>query len=674
MSHNEKIKQTLDALKAQINEHNYRYYVLDTPTIPDAEYDRLFRQLQDLEKNHPELITEDSPPQRVGDKPLSEFAEVQHEIPMLSLDNAFNEAEIFNFNKRIFDRLKTLDAINYAVEPKFDGVAVSIVYEHGKFKRAATRGDGQTGEDITQNVRTISSVPLVLRGKTIPDKLEIRGEIYMPLEGFNRYNQRAVAENEKIFANPRNAAAGSLRQLDPNITASRPLEFFAYGIGLTSESLAITTHKELLDQLQQWGIRVTTERAVFSSIEACQKFYETLLTKREKLPYEIDGMVIKVNDFSLQQKLGFVSRAPRWAIAYKFPAQEELTVLKAVDFQVGRTGALTPVARLEPVKVAGVIVRNATLHNMDEVHRKNIFIGDTVIVRRAGDVIPEVVAAVLERRPINAMKITLPTHCPVCHSAVIQKSTEAVARCSGGLICSAQQKEAIKHFASRKAMDIDGLGDKLVEALVDKELVHNVAEIYSLKQQQIVELERMGEKSAGNLIQAIEASKQTTLARFIFAIGIREVGEATAKLLAKHFKKLDKLMTSSIEELLSLPDIGPVVSENILNFFHEKQNRKIIDKLLQHGISWNETMDTVEKDQLLRDKTVVITGSFSNMSREEIREDLERRGAKVSGTVSKKTSYVIVGEAPGSKLTKATELGIPLLDEKQLLVLLQRSS
>lgn len=663
MKNNKNIKE-IDALKKQINEHNYRYYVLDDPTIPDAEYDRLFRKLQDLEKKHPELITDNSPTQRVGSTPLNKFAEVQHKVPMLSLDNAFNETEILNFNNRILDRLKTLSSVNYAVEPKFDGVAVNILYEHGKFKQAATRGNGEVGEDITQNVRTIPSIPLTLRGKDIPADIEIRGEIFMPLEGFNRYNKKALEENEKVFANPRNAAAGSLRQLDPTITASRPLEFFAYGIGMSSEDLLIETHEKLLNQLQHWGIRVTAERAVLPNIEACQKFYEKLLAKREQLSYEIDGMVIKVNDLALQQKLGFISRAPRWAIAYKFPAQEELTRLNAVEFQVGRTGALTPVARLEPVKVAGVIVRNATLHNMDEIKRKNILIGDTVIVRRAGDVIPEVIAAILERRPTNAKKITLPSHCPVCHSAVIQKSTEAVARCSGGLICSAQQKEAIKHFASRKAMNIEGLGDKIVEALVNNDLVHNVAEIYALTQAQLIELERMGEKSAINLLQAIETSKKTTLARFIFAIGIREVGEATAKVLANHFKKLDKLMNTTMEELLNLPDVGPVVAENILSFFQEKQNRKIIDKLLQHGISWEEPK--TKTHQSLTDKTFVITGSFAAMSREEIKEALEQRGAKVSNSVSKNTSFLIVGEAPGSKLAKALELDVPILDEKKL--------
>lgn len=666
MPKNKDIIKIIESLKKEINEHNYRYYVLDEPSIPDAEFDRLFRKLQELETAHPEFITADSPTQRVGSKPLTEFAEIKHQIPMLSLDNAFSETEILNFNKRIFERLKNTDAVDFAAEPKYDGVAVSILYENGKLKQAATRGDGQTGEDITQNVRTIKTIPLQLRAKNIPTILEIRGEIYMPLAGFNQYNQKAMADNEKLFANPRNAAAGSLRQLDPAITAKRPLDFFAYGIGVCSEDLAVKTHAELLDQLQQWGVRVTTERAVLPSIEACQKFYERLLEKRDKLLYEIDGMVIKVNDLNLQQQLGFVTRAPRWAIAYKFPAQEEITVLNAVDFQVGRTGAITPVARLEPVAVAGVIVRNATLHNMDEIHRKNIRIGDTVIIRRAGDVIPEVMGVVLERRSKHAKKIHLPTHCPVCHSLIIQKADEAIARCSGGLICSAQQKEAIKHFASRKAMDIEGLGDKLVEALVDANLVHSIAEIYDLKKSDIADLERMGEKSAENLIQAIQISKQTTFARFIFAIGIREVGEATAKMLAKHFRKLDHLMAASSEELLNLPDVGPVVSENIVSFFQEKQNRRVLEQLIRHGIVWPEETSEAGQNTQLAGKTFVITGSFTSMTREEIKEALEQRGAKVSGSVSAKTSYLIVGSEPGSKLAKAEALSVPMLNETEL--------
>lgn len=669
-----KLQQQLAALKIEITEHNYRYYVLDEPSVPDAEYDRLFRKLQELEKQHPDLITDDSPTQRVGSKLLSQFAEVRHEIPMLSLDNAFNETEILNFNKRIFDRLKQYDAIDYAAEPKFDGVAVSILYENGKLKQAATRGDGQTGEDITQNVRTISSIPLLLRGEHLPKVLEIRGEIYMPLKGFNAYNQKATAENEKIFANPRNAAAGSLRQLDPATTAKRPLDFFAYGIGVCSEKLMAETHAELLDQLQQWGVRVTSDRAILPDIAACQKFYDDLLAKRDGLPYEIDGVVLKVNSLALQQQLGFITRAPRWAIAYKFPAQEEMTLLKAVDFQVGRTGALTPVARLEPVQVSGVVVRNATLHNMDEIKRKNIRIGDTVIVRRAGDVIPEVTAAILERRPSDAQEIHLPTHCPVCNSLVVQKENEAIARCSGGLICSAQQKEAIKHFASRKAMDIEGLGDKLVEALVDAGLVHNVTEIYDLKKSDIADLDRMGEKSADNLLQAIAASKQTTFARFIFAIGIREVGEATAKMLAKHFKSTNKLMAATLEELVALPDVGPVVSENIVAFFQEEQNRLVINKLLEHGISWPILEDAPAELLKLTGKTFVITGSFTSMSREEIKEALEQLGAKVSGSISAKTSFLIVGEKPGSKLDKANELSVPVLDEEQLKKLLNENS
>lgn len=664
------VEQKIGVLRTALAEYSYQYHVLDRPTIPDAEYDRLYRELQTLEAENPELITIDSPTQRVGEKPISEFKQVKHEMAMLSLDNAFDETELLNFNKRLQDKLKDHADIEFACEPKFDGIAVSLLYEHGKLSRAATRGDGQTGEDITHNVRTIKSIPLALRGNDIPNQVEVRGEIYMPLTGFNHYNENAMTRGEKAFANPRNAAAGSLRQLDASITAKRPLDFFCYGMGVCSDELGLLTHESVLSKFKQWGLRVSSERAVVKNIEAAQLFYNALQAKREQLPFEIDGVVIKVNQLSVQKELGFVARAPRWAIAYKFPAHEELTILDDVDFQVGRTGALTPVARLKPVKVAGVIVSNATLHNMDEVRRKDVRIGDTVIVRRAGDVIPEVVSSILERRPATSKEIQLPKQCPVCGSEVIQKEGVAAARCSGGLSCPAQQKEAIKHFVARKAMDIDGLGDKLVEILVDKGLIYDVADLYRLEASQIADLERMGEKSADNLIKAIEQSKQTTYAKFLFGLGIREVGQATAKTLAKHFQTLENLQKTNIEELLSLNDVGPIVAENILEFFKQEKNLAVINKLISSGITW-PVIERESNSHVLQGKTFVITGSFSGLSRDEIKDRLETMGAKVTGSVSKKTDYVLAGAAAGSKLVKAEKLGIAVLGDADLEALLK---
>jgi DNA ligase (NAD+) len=653
----------------ELSTHNYRYYVLDEPTIPDAEYDRLLRELQTLENTYPELKMADSPTQRVGSTPVSQFAEVKHKIPMLSLANAFDEAELTAFNKRIQDRLKTTEIIEYVCEPKLDGLAVSLLYDKGVLVRAATRGDGETGEDITQNIRTIGAVPLKLQGKNYPDLLEVRGEVYMPLQGFEKLNDYARTHGEKTFANPRNAAAGSLRQLDSKITAKRPLSIYCYSVGEIVNGDVGDTQWQMLKSLATWGLRVNPEIKKVSGIDACWQFYLAMLTKRPTLAYDIDGIVFKVNSFELQQRLGFVSRAPRWAIAQKFPAQEELTVLKSVDFQVGRTGALTPVARLEPVFVGGVTVSNATLHNMDEITRKDIRIGDTVIVRRAGDVIPEVVSSFIERRPKNAKKIVLPKDCPVCGSEVVHTEGEAVARCIGELYCPAQRKGAIEHFASRKAMNIDGLGERLVTVLVDEKLIENVADIYALTIEQVAALERMGTKSASNLIAAIAASKKTTLAKFIYSLGIREVGEATANNLANQFGNLPAIEQASMEALQQTPDVGEVVANHIYAFFREPHNQKVIQQLLQHGMQWQNINVTQQKNKPLEGKTFVLTGTLEQLSRDEAKEKLIALGAKVSGSVSKKTDYVVAGTAAGSKLTKAQELNIPVHDEAWLLVL-----
>lgn len=657
--------QQVEHLRHQLNEHNYRYYVLDAPTISDAEWDSLFRKLQELEKQYPELIILESPTQRVGSKPLKAFAEVQHEIPMLSLENAFTEEEVHAFNQRIRDRLKTHEIIEYTCEPKLDGLAVSIRYENGILKTAATRGDGETGEDITENVRTIPSVPLHLRGDNFPKVLEVRGEIYMSKDGFEKLNAKAAEKGEKVFVNPRNAAAGSVRQLNPQITAGRPLAIFCYGVGVVKGFELPDKHSDILELLKKWGLRINGEVQVKKGIEKCLDYHAKMSGKRSKLAYEIDGVVYKVNDIELQKKLGFVSRAPRWAIAHKFPAEEVVTTIEAVEFSVGRTGALTPVARLKPVFVSGVTVSNATLHNMDEIKRKDIHIGDTVIVRRAGDVIPEVVSVVEQHRHHQVKAIHLPKVCPVCGSAVEHIEGEAVAKCTGGLYCPAQRKEAIKHFASRRAMNIEGLGDKLVDQLVSEGLVETVADLYSLKFEQLANLERMAEKSANNILEALEKSKKTTLARFLFALGVREVGESTAKNLAQHFGDLKPLFSISEEELQQIPDIGPVVAHHIAAFFSEKHNQKIIHQLLDAGIHWEKVKVTSHAP--LAGKTFVLTGTLMQLTREEAKEKLEALGAKVSGSVSAKTNYVVVGEDAGSKFTKAKELGIPIMDEKEFL-------
>jgi DNA ligase (NAD+) len=646
-------------LHAQLHEHNYRYYTQDDPLISDAEYDLLLCELQDIETDYPELVTPDSPTQRVGAPPLKSFGEVRHEMRMLSLGNAFSDAELIDFDHRVLEKLG-IDRVDYAAEPKLDGLAVSLLYEGGKLVRAATRGDGETGEDVTQNVRTISSVPLKLAGRDIPDFLEVRGEVYLSHAGFHELNRQAQAQGQKPFVNPRNAAAGSLRQLDPGVTARRPLEIFCYGIGKVSGGTLAATHMDILAQLQAWHLRVYEDIRRVSGVDGCMAYYRHYEQQREKLPFEIDGVVFKVDSLALQQQLGYVARAPRWAIARKFPAQEKETTVLGIDIQVGRTGALTPVARLEPVFVGGVTVTNATLHNQDEIERKDVRAGDTVVVRRAGDVIPEVVRVLREKRRQGARRFQMPQQCPVCGSHVVRAEGESVARCSGGLFCSAQRKEAIKHFASRRAMDIGGLGDKLVEQLVGKELVHDVSDLYGLSMDDLVGLERMAEKSAGNLLQALEASKQTTLARFIYSLGVREVGETTAQVLAREFGDLSSLMQAEFERLQAVRDVGPVVAENIVEFFREAHNREVIDRLTWAGISW-PAMEKPEQ-QPLAGKTFVLTGTLS-VPRDELKERLQALGAKVAGSVSGKTDYVVAGENPGSKIDKAKALGIPVLDE-----------
>ncbi|MBU0655541.1 MAG: NAD-dependent DNA ligase LigA [Gammaproteobacteria bacterium] len=668
------IEQQLEKLREQLRYHNHRYYVLDDPEIPDAEYDRLFHELQALEAAHPELLTPDSPTQRVGATPLSEFGEIRHAIPMLSLGNVFSDGEMLAFDKRIRDRLKSDAEIEFVAEPKLDGLAISLRYEHGFFTRAATRGDGETGEDVTQNVRTIEAIPLRLMGQGWPQVLEVRGEIYMPKAGFNALNDRLRNEGVKTFVNPRNAAAGSLRVLDSRITAQRPLTIFCYAVGLVEGGEMPDTHHAILQQLAAWGFRVCPEIRVVQGAQGCLDYYRNIGTKRDSLPYDIDGVVYKVNSIALQQELGFVSRAPRWATAHKFPAQEETTVLEDVEFQVGRTGALTPVARLKPVFVGGVTVSNATLHNMDEIERKDVHIGDTVIVRRAGDVIPEVARVILERRPPDARQIAMPTHCPVCGSEVQRPEGEAVFRCTGGLYCPAQVKEAIKHFASRKAMNIDGLGDKLVEQFFEQGLIRHVDDLYRLieKKEQIAALERMGDKSAANLVNALEKSKSSTLERFIFALGIREVGEATAKALARHFGTMEALQAANEETLKLVPDVGPVVAANIARFFSEAHNRDTIQHLRDLGVHWQNYEAKPAEALPLAGKTYVITGTLSR-SRDDIKADLEALGAKVAGSVSKKTTALIAGESAGSKLDKAQSLGVEVLDEAALSVLLSHS-
>jgi len=662
------LQQQIDTLRQDLRRYEYEYHVLDNPTIPDAEYDRLFHQLKALEAAHPELITADSPTQRVGAKPLSGFAQIRHEIPMLSLDNAFSDEEFYAFVKRIEDRLIRLpEPLTFCCEPKLDGLAVSILYVNGVLTQAATRGDGTTGEDITANIRTIRNIPLQLLMDNPPARLEVRGEVFMPHAGFERLNQQALEKGEKTFANPRNAAAGSLRQLDPKITSKRPLVLNAYSIGIAEGVDLPNTHYDRLQWLKSIGIPVNPEIRLCNGTDEVLDFYRDIQNKRSSLGYDIDGTVLKINDIALQEKLGFISKAPRWAIAYKFPAQEELTRLNDVEFQVGRTGAITPVAKLEPVFVAGVTVSNATLHNGDEIERLDIAIGDTVVIRRAGDVIPQIIGVLHDRRPADARPIVFPETCPVCDSAIVRIEGEAVARCTGGLFCAAQRKEALKHFVSRKAMDIDGVGGKLIEQLVDRELVHTPADLFKLDLTTLTRLERMGTKSAENALASLEKAKNTTLARFIFALGIREVGEATALNLANHFKTLEALQNADLEALQQVPDVGEVVANRILAFWHEPHNVAVVNDLIAQGVHW-ETVETKEvTENRFKGKTVVLTGTLTQMGRNEAKALLQDMGAKVSGSVSAKTDFVIAGDAAGSKLTKAQELGVTVLTEEEFL-------
>jgi len=673
MSASTAIREKLKSLREQIRYHNYRYHVLDDPEVPDAEYDRLLRQLQQVEEKNPQLITPDSPTQRVGDEPISAFGTIEHRIPMLSLGNAFTPDELHDFHRRVTERLEMNPAepLRYAAEPKLDGAAVSLLYENGMLIRGATRGDGTTGENITHNVRTIDAVPLRLIGSDYPSTLEVRGEVFMPKAGFEAYNKKARAADQKTFVNPRNAAAGSLRQLDPKLTAERPLDIYVYSVGQVDGGEIPSRHSDILDQLQEWGLKTCPDRKVVEGVAGCLAYYEEIGGKREALPYEIDGVVYKVDEIALQRELGFVSRAPRWAVAHKYPAQEELTVVCGIEFQVGRTGALTPVARLEPVFVGGVTVSNATLHNIDELHRKDVRVGDTVIVRRAGDVIPEVASVVLKRRPKGTRRIQLPKKCPVCGSAVLREAEEAVARCTGGLYCAAQRAEALKHFVSRKAMDIDGLGGRMIDQLVEIDRIKTPADIFHLKQEELAAMERMGEKSAANLINAIDDSKTTTLTRFLYALGIREVGEATAASLAGHFGALTRIVTATEDDLIEVADVGPIVASRIRTFFDEPHNLEVIQSLQKSGVSWSETEPQQSpKDGPLTDKIFVLTGTLSEMTRDEAKALIQENGGKVTGSVSKKTDFLVYGDKAGSKLTKAQTLDIATLTESEFRALL----
>ncbi|ANU37169.1 NAD-dependent DNA ligase LigA [Vibrio scophthalmi] len=665
------IQQKLEQLRETLHYHAVRYYVEDSPEIPDAEYDRLMRELLDIEAQHPDLVTIDSPSQRVGGKPLDGFESVAHEIPMLSLDNAFDDAELESFHKRMADRLPAARFDLFCCEPKLDGLAISLLYVDGVLVQAATRGDGTTGENVTENVRTISAIPLKLRGEGWPNRIEVRGEVFMPKAGFDKLNQNALKKGEKPFVNPRNAAAGSLRQLDSRITATRPLSFYAYSVGVVEGEPLSLSHYQRFLQLKNWGLPMCPETKLVNSLEDVKAYYHDILTRRDALPYEIDGVVIKVDDVTLQERLGFVARAPRWAIAYKFPAQEEITILNDVEFQVGRTGAITPVAKLEPIFVGGVTVSNATLHNADEIARLAVKIGDSVIIRRAGDVIPQVVSVVLDRRPDSAREIVFPAQCPVCHSAVERVEGEAVARCTGGLVCQAQRKEALKHFVSRKALDVDGLGEKVIEQLVDKEMVATPADLFKLSAGVITVLDRMGPKSAQNVVDALVKSKQTTLPRFLYSLGIREVGEATAANLAMHFKSLDAVMAATHEQLIEVQDVGVIVASHVTAFFAQEKNQQVITELQQQGIDWPAIEERDESvPQPLAGKTVVLTGSLSQLSRSDAKAALQNLGAKVAGSVSKKTDILFVGENAGSKLAKAQELGIEVQTEQDLINLM----
>jgi DNA ligase (NAD+) len=671
MSDLSKIKKRIEELRSEINDHNYRYYVLDAPVISDAQYDKLLRELQQLEQQHPDLITPDSPTQRVGAAPAKEFGEVRYRLPMTSMDNAFDLEEARDWDERVRKGLATDQAVHYTAEPKFDGTSISLRYEDGVLVQAGTRGDGATGEDVTQNVRTIRTVPLKLHGKGWPKVLEVRGEIVIPKKAFEKLNAEQLKQGGKVFANPRNAAAGSLRQLDPRITATRPLSFFPWGLGEVAGGKVPEHYSGVIEKLHDWGFRVTDLFRTLRGVEDCLAYYAEIGAKRDRLPFEIDGVVYKVDDFGARERLGFTARAPRWAIAHKFAAQEETTVVEDILASVGRTGVITPVAVLKPVHVSGVTVTHATLHNQDELERKDVRIGDTVIVRRAGDVIPEVVGVIPEKRPHFTRKWHIPKKCPQCGSEVVREEGEAAHRCIGGLYCPAQRMGALLHFASRRAMDIEGLGDKLAELLVTSRMAETVADLYKLKdkKQALVDLERMGEKSAQNLIEQIEKSKHATLPRLLHALGIPQVGEATALALAQHFGSLDAVMDADVETLQEVSGIGPNVAEEIRSFFHQKHNREVIKALRKAGVEPPHLVVN-RKAQPLAGKTFVLTGTLAGMSRDDAKEKLTELGAKVAGSVSAKTDYVVVGEDPGSKATKAKELGVKILDESAFLKLL----
>ena len=669
MSNNNQVEQQIQQYSELLEEYNYQYYVQDAPSVPDAEYDRIFKALQQLETEYPELLSTNSPTQKVGGTALSKFDQVTHQLPMLSLDNVFDSESLNDFMQRVMDK-STLTETAFCIEPKLDGLAASIIYENGLLVQAATRGDGLTGENVTENVKTIANLPLRLRGDNIPALLEVRGEVFMLKAGFNKLNQRLIDAGEKAFVNPRNAAAGSLRQLDSKVAAARPLAFYCYSVGVFEGDLANSQYTRM-EQLKGWGLPISSEVKRVVGEEACHDFYTNIAEKRPSLTYEIDGVVYKVDDIALQQKMGFVARAPRWAMAYKFPAEEAVTTVENVEFQVGRTGAITPVAKLKPVFVGGVTVSNATLHNKDEIERLGILIGDVVVVRRAGDVIPQVARVVVEQRDTEkTTKIIFPETCPVCDSDVERIEGEAVTRCTGGLYCEAQRKQAIKHFASRKALDIDGLGDKLVDLLVDHNMIKDPSQLFSLTIQQLSSLPRMGETSAKKLVNSLQLSKKTTLARFLYSLGIREVGEATAANLALHYKTLGALTEAGIESLKSVSDVGEIVAKHLYYFLRQDHNLEVIEQLLAAGVHWPEIKELDVSELPLLDKTFVITGSFNAMSRNDIKAALQALGAKVAGSVSKKTNALVAGEAAGSKLTKATELGIEILDESTVIALI----
>lgn len=669
------IELEINQLRDQLRHHEYLYHVQDAPEIPDAEYDKLMQKLRRLEVENPQLVTEDSPTQRVGATPLAAFESVRHDVPMLSLDNVFDEASFLTFDKRVRERLAGQSEMVYCCELKLDGLAVSLLYEQGCLVRAATRGDGTRGENITQNIRTVKAIPLRLKGNDIPDRLEVRGEVFMRQAGFEQLNHNARAQGGKVFANPRNAAAGSLRQLDPKITAQRPLSFYCYGTGVCEGGELAAGHFQRLEQLKSWGLPVNTYVKLCNTAQQVIDFYQNISQQRGQLGFDIDGVVIKVNAVEQQQSLGFVARAPRWAIAFKFPAQEQLTQVRDVEFQVGRTGAITPVARLDPVQVAGVLVSNATLHNADEILRLGLKIGDWVIIRRAGDVIPQVVSVVTAERPATVREIIFPKTCPVCGSDVERVTGEAVMRCTGGLICGAQRKEALKHFVSRRALDIEGIGDKLIDQLVERQYVTTPADLFRLTVGKLMGLERMGPRSAQNIVNALDKSRHTTLARFLYALGIREVGEATAQGLANHFQSLTPLMTASIEQLVAIPDIGNVVASHIRHFLDESSNREVIRQLIEEvGVYWQPAGASLAiSDSPFSGLTVVLTGSLTQLTRDEAKQRLTELGAKVTSSVSNKTDLLIAGEAAGSKLAKAESLGIKVIDEQQLIDLLGES-